>query len=63
MNKFFWNLDTLEYFKELKSENENRFFNELINFVKYECDLEEGETYEDLQVDLLNQIEMLIKTS
>ena len=63
MNKFFWNLDTLEYFKELKSENENRFFNELISFVKYECDLEEGETYEDLQVDLLNQIEMLIKTS
>ncbi len=59
MNKFFWNLDTLEYFKELKSENENKFFNELINFVKYECDLEEGETYEDLQVDLLNQIEKL----
>lgn len=59
MNKFFWNVDTLEYFKELKSENENRFFYEIMNFVKYECDLEEGETYEDLQVDLLNQIEKL----
>ena len=56
MNKFFWNVDTLEYFKELKSENENRFFNEVMNFVKYECDLEDGETYEDLQVDLINQV-------
>ena len=59
MNKFFWNVDTLEYFKELKSQNENEFFRKVNEFVKYECDLEEGETYEDLQVDLLNQIENL----
>lgn len=56
MNKFYWNVETLEYFNELKKESEDKFLNEVVNFVKYECDLEENETYEDLQVDLINQV-------
>ena len=59
MNKFYWNVETLEYFNELKKESEDKFLNEVVNFVKYECDLEEGETYEDLQVDLINQVKEL----
>jgi Iap family predicted aminopeptidase len=59
MNKFYWNLDTLEFFKELKNQNENEFYRKVNEFVKYECDLEENETYEDLQVDLINQINEL----
>lgn len=59
MNKFYWNVETLEYFNELKKESEDKFLNEVVNFVKYECDLEENETYEDLQVDLINQINEL----
>ena len=59
MNKFYWNVDTLEYFNELKKESEDKFLNEVVNFVKYECDLEENETYEDLQVDLIKQVNEL----
>jgi len=59
MNKFYWNVETLEYFNELKKESEDKFLNEVVNFVKYECDLEENETYEDLQVDLINQVKEL----
>lgn len=59
MNKFYWNEETLEFFKELKNQNENEFYRKVNEFVKYECDLEENETYEDLQVDLINQINEL----
>ena len=59
MNKFYWNVETLEYFNELKKESEDKFLNEVVNFIKYECDLEENETYEDLQVDLINQVNEL----
>ena len=48
MNKFYWNEETLEFFKELKNQNENEFYRKVNEFVKYECDLEENETYEDL---------------
>ena len=59
MNKFYWNVDTLEYFNELKNQNKNEFYRKVNEFVKYECDLEENETYEDLKVDLFNQINEL----
>ena len=59
MNKFYWNEETLEFFKELKNQNENEFYRKVNEFVKYECDLEENETFEDLQVDLINQINKL----
>lgn len=59
MKRFYWNEDTLQYFKELKNQNKNEFYRKVNEFVKYECDLEENETYEDLQVDLINQINEL----
>jgi hypothetical protein len=54
--EFHWNDDTIEYFKELYSKDENNY-RELWNFVKYECDLEDGETYEMLANDLINKIQ------
>ena len=30
MNKFYWNVETLEYFNELKKESEDKFLNEII---------------------------------
>ena len=55
-NKFHWNEDTLNYFKELKNKNENLFYIKVNEFVKYECDLEENEYIEDLQTDLIIQV-------
>jgi len=46
-NKFHWNKETLEYY--------STHLNEIENFVKYECDLEDNETYEDLVKDLTKQ--------
>ena len=47
MKEFYWNIETLEYYsihpKEIK------------NFVKHECDLENGESEEDLIKDLTKQ--------
>jgi len=51
MKKFHWNEDTLKFFK-----NENEFYRKVNEFVKYECDLEEGEYIEDLQTDIINQV-------
>ena len=59
MKRFCWNVETLEFFKELKNQNENEFYRKVNEFVKYECDLEEGEYIEDLQIDLINQIKEL----
>jgi len=50
-NKYYWSEETLEYFSTHQ--------NEIDNFVKYECDLEEDEYIEDLQIDLINQIKRL----
>ena len=46
-NKYYWSLETLQYFKKNQKE--------IANFVKYECDLEEGETEQMLIDDLTNQ--------
>mgnify|MGYP001253378281 FL=1 len=55
-NKFYWNEETLNYFKDLKNKNEEEFYRKVNEFVKYECDLEEGEYREDLQTDLIIQV-------
>tara|TARA_R100001463_G_scaffold82257_2_gene136853 strand:+ start:235 stop:426 length:192 start_codon:yes stop_codon:yes gene_type:complete len=52
---FYWNEDTIEYFKELYRTNENEYYRKLEEFCKYDCTLEEGETIEDLQVDLISK--------
>ena len=44
MKRFEWNEDTLEYFRK------NR--NEIKSFVINNCDLEDGESYEELIKDL-----------
>jgi hypothetical protein len=59
MKNFFWDNDTLVYFKELKNMGEDAFLREVVNYVKYDCTLEDGETYEDLQVSLINQVNEL----
>ena len=53
--QFTWNSDTIEYFKELYALNENEYYRKIEKFVKYECDLEDGETHQDLMVDLINK--------
>lgn len=47
-NKFYWDPDTLEYYK-------NAEWREIWNYVKNECHLEDGETYEMLANDLMAQ--------
>ena len=59
MKRFSWNKDTLEFFKELKNENENEFYRKVNEFVRYECDLEDGENVLDLEIDLINQVNEL----
>ena len=52
-NKFYWNQDTIEYFAKIEF---NERFNKMFDFVKYECDLEEGESVQDLYNDLNRQV-------
>ena len=54
---FHWNSDTIEYFKELYALNENEYYRKIEEFVKYECDLEDGETTQDLFNDLIMKVE------
>ena len=37
-------------------DDENHMFNRILEYVKYECQLEDGETHQDLIVDLHNQV-------
>lgn len=54
-NKYYWNEDIIEYFKELYRTNTNEYYRKVQEFCKFECDLEDGETIEDLQVDLISK--------
>jgi len=57
-NKYYWNEETLEIFKELIELDESfeNIKKEVEIFVDRDCDLEDGETNEMLVKDLLNQI-------
>ena len=56
MKEFTWNSDTIEYFKELYfTIPTDDYYLKIEEFVKYECDLEDGETHQDLMVDLINK--------
>lgn len=58
MKRFFWNVETLDYFQLLKhSEGNEKMKQSVEMFVYNECDLEDNESYEDLIKDLLYQIE------
>ena len=57
MKRFTWNEDTLEHFRELRVEGDDKKLEkEIWHFVSYNCSLEDGETYKDLFDDLYNQI-------
>ena len=54
--EFYWNDDTIEYFKNRNKPGcEGQYYREVWDFVKNECSLEDGETYEMLANDLLRQ--------
>ena len=58
-SKFHWNSDTIEYFKELYAIiPTDDYYRKIEEFVKYECDLEDGETHQDLMVDLINKTQV-----
>ena len=55
--KFHWDSDTIEYFVDLYDlDGEYHMMNRIIEYVKYECQLEDGETHQDLIVDLTDQV-------
>lgn len=53
MKTFYWDEETLEYFKNIEF---NERLNLMMDFVENECDLEEGETVEMLYNDLNRQV-------
>lgn len=56
--KFYWDEDTIDYFAELHSLNGWAHVSKrVLNFVTHECDLEDGETTQDLFNDLIVKIE------
>ena len=55
--KYYWNEETIEYFKNRNKPGcEGQFIREIEEFVKNNCDLEEGEVYQDLMDDLKAQV-------
>lgn len=56
-NKFYWNEDTLDYFKfQSNYQNEKETIKEITLFVENECSLENNETEEMLINDLIKQV-------
>ena len=53
MKTFYWDEETLQYFKSIEF---NERLNLMMDFVKNECDLEEGETVTMLYNDLNRQV-------
>lgn len=55
--KYHWDSNTIEYFVDLYDlDGENHMFNRILEYVKYECQLEDGETHQDLISDLTDQV-------
>ncbi len=57
MKKFYWNEDTINHFKFLSNYG---YRNEVLvlvkEFVQADCSLEDGESKEELIIDLMNKI-------
>ncbi len=51
---FYFNEDTIEYFKSMKSNDNVK--QEIYEFVVNNCELEDDETYEDLSKSLCRQV-------
>ncbi len=57
MNKFYWNEETIDYFRFQSSYlNEKQIRESVKDFVECDCTPEDGETEEDLVNDLVQQI-------
>jgi hypothetical protein len=55
--EYYWNEDTLNYFKDLASDFEYDYLKDQVtNFVEDQCSLEDNETEEELVNDLINKI-------
>ena len=56
-NVYYWNEDTVDHFKFMSSYlSKDKVIEEIVEFVLYECSLEDGETDEMLVEDLTNRI-------
>ena len=57
MKRYHWDEDTIGYFVDIyDTDGEHRMFNRILEYVNYECQLEDGETHQDLNVDLIDQV-------
>ena len=55
--KFYWNEDTLSHFKLTSSyQSKDETMAQIYEFVQDCCDIEDGETEEDLAIDLIEQV-------
>ena len=60
MKTFVWQDETLDYFRNLKATaTDSEYLKEVENFIVMDCQLEDGETHEDLFKDLLKQVNSL----
>jgi enoyl reductase-like protein len=58
MKEFTWNEETIDYFADLEELNGwSHVAQRVLDFVTHECDLEDGETTQDLFNDLIVKIE------
>ncbi len=57
--EFTWNEETIDYFANLYDLNGwAHVAQRALSFVTYDCDLEDGETHQDLMVDLINKTQI-----
>ena len=57
MSKFYWNEETIQHFRfQSNYINEKQMLESVKDFVKCDCTPEDGETEEDLVIDLMEQI-------
>lgn len=57
MKRYHWNEDTIDYFVSLyETDGMEHMINRILEFVKYECQLEDDETHQDLNIDLILRV-------
>ena len=57
MSKFYWNEETIQHFRfQSNYINEKQMLESVKDFVACDCTLEDGETEEDLVIDLMEQV-------
>ena len=63
IKQFEWNEDTINYFTELEELNGIAHVSKrILEFVINDCDLEDGETIQDLFNYILNKVEINLQT-